>query len=72
MSYPLKKVTLLQKECAGIAPAPSSSPKLLQEDLADRIVIAGIYNITTFDPKCQFFLFASPPGTYQLAHYLSV
>ena len=63
---------ILKKNCAGIAPALSASPKLLQEDLAGRIVIAGIYNITTFNPKCQFFLFASPPGTYQLAHYLSV
>jgi hypothetical protein len=30
-----------KKECAGIAPAHSASPKLLQEGLAGRKVIAG-------------------------------
>jgi hypothetical protein len=45
---PKKNPFYMQKECAGIAPAPSASPKLLQEGLAGRIVIAGNNNIILF------------------------
>jgi hypothetical protein len=45
----------LKKECAGIAPAPSASPKLLQEGLAGRNRIAGDSNIRRFYAVCNFF-----------------